>query len=132
GVRPDKGDRCAGRRSPSGSQSAAPGRQARRYPDRRDLCPVPGDKRQELATALSHGQSAVRAMDAVQAWASEQGKGEVKRFVVTGGSKRGWTTWLTGAVDNRVIAIAPMVIVMLNMGAQGPNQLDVWGQYSEQ
>jgi len=77
-------------------------------------------------------KSAVRAMDAVQAWASEQGKGEVKRFVVTGGSKRGWTTWLTGAVDNRVIAIAPMVIVMLNMGAQGPNQLDVWGQYSEQ
>ncbi len=77
-------------------------------------------------------KSAVRAMDAVQAWASEQGKGAVKRFVVTGGSKRGWTTWLTGAVDNRVIAIAPMVIVMLNMGAQGPNQLAVWGQYSEQ
>jgi len=77
-------------------------------------------------------KSAVRAMDAVQAWASEQGKGEVKRFVVTGGSKRGWTTWLTGAVDNRVIAIAPMVIVMLNMGAQGPNELAVWGQYSEQ
>jgi len=77
-------------------------------------------------------KSAVRAMDAVQAWASDRGKGQVKRFVVTGGSKRGWTTWLTGAVDNRVIAIAPMVIVMLNMGAQGPNQLAVWGQYSEQ
>jgi PhoPQ-activated pathogenicity-related protein len=77
-------------------------------------------------------KSAVRAMDAAQAWARERGKGEVKRFVVTGGSKRGWTTWLTGAVDNRVIAIAPMVIVMLNMGAQGPNQLDVWGKYSEQ
>ena len=25
-----------------------------------------------------------------------------------------------------------MVIVMLNLGRQGPNQLDVWGQYSEQ
>jgi PhoPQ-activated pathogenicity-related protein len=25
-----------------------------------------------------------------------------------------------------------MVIVMLNMGPQGPNQLDVWGKYSEQ
>ncbi len=77
-------------------------------------------------------KSAVRAMDAVQAWAREQKKSEVRHFVVTGGSKRGWTTWLTGAVDHRVIAIAPMVIVMLNMGAQGPNQLDVWGKYSEQ
>jgi PhoPQ-activated pathogenicity-related protein len=77
-------------------------------------------------------KSAVRAMDAVQAWAREQDSGDVTRFVVTGGSKRGWTTWLTGAVDHRVIAIAPMVIVTLNMGLQGPNQLDVWGKYSEQ
>jgi PhoPQ-activated pathogenicity-related protein len=76
-------------------------------------------------------KSAVRAMDAVQAWAKQNGK-PVSRFVVTGGSKRGWTTWLTGAVDDRVIAIAPMVIVMLNLGPQGPNQLKVWGQYSEQ
>ena len=67
-------------------------------------------------------KSAVRAMDAVQAWARERGKGEVKQFVVSGASKRGWTTWLTGAVDNRVIAIAPMGIVMLNMATQGPNQ----------
>jgi PhoPQ-activated pathogenicity-related protein len=77
-------------------------------------------------------KSAVRAMDTVQAWAREKERGEIKQFVVTGASKRGWTTWLTGAVDNRVVAIAPMVIVMLNMGMQGPNQLDVWGRYSEQ
>ncbi len=76
-------------------------------------------------------KSAVRAMDALQAWAKGRGK-PAERFVVTGGSKRGWTTWLTGAVDDRVIAIAPMVIVMLNLGQQGPNQLKVWGQYSEQ
>ena len=76
-------------------------------------------------------KSAVRAMDAVQAWAKERGQ-PVARFVVSGASKRGWTTWLTGASDDRVIAIAPMVIVMLNLGPQGPNQLKVWGQYSEQ
>jgi PhoPQ-activated pathogenicity-related protein len=77
-------------------------------------------------------KSAVRAMDAVQAWAKDRGKTPVSRFVVTGASKRGWTTWLTGAVDDRVVAIAPIVIVMLNMSKQGPNQLKVWGNYSEQ
>jgi PhoPQ-activated pathogenicity-related protein len=77
-------------------------------------------------------KSAVRSMDAVQAWAKEIGKPPVGHFVVTGASKRGWTTWLTGAVDPRVVGIAPMVIVTLNMKAQNANQLEVWGKYSEQ
>lgn len=77
-------------------------------------------------------KSAVRAMDAVQAWAKQERQVDVTKFVVTGASKRGWTTWLTSAVDERVVALAPMVIVMLNLGAQGPNQLDVWGAYSVQ
>src|SRR5262249_13227942 len=77
-------------------------------------------------------KSAVRAMDAVEEWSKKEGRPEVKRFVVSGASKRGWTTWLTGAVDKRVAAIAPMVIVTLNMRAQNPHQLEIWGRYSEQ
>jgi PhoPQ-activated pathogenicity-related protein len=77
-------------------------------------------------------KSAVRSMDAVQAWAKGAGRPEVTKFVVAGASKRGWTTWLTGAVDPRVAGIAPMVIVTLNMKAQNANQLAVWGRNSEQ
>ena len=76
-------------------------------------------------------KSAVAAMDAAQQWAEETGE-PVERFVVTGASKRGWTTWLTGAVDDRVAAIAPMVIPTLNMKANTENQMALWGKYSEQ
>jgi len=76
-------------------------------------------------------KSAVAAMDAVQDVAAERGD-PIERFVVTGASKRGWTTWLTGSVDDRVAAIAPLVIPTLNMKANTENQLELWGVYSEQ
>jgi PhoPQ-activated pathogenicity-related protein len=62
-------------------------------------------------------KSAVRAMDAVtELLAGEAGgKTSLKKFVVAGGSKRGWTTWLTAAVDRRVVAIVPIVIDVLNV-----------------
>ncbi len=76
-------------------------------------------------------KSLVKAMDALQDFAKSEWKTEVKSFVVSGGSKRGWTTWLTGASDPRVKAIAPVVIDTLNMQKQLPHQLASYGAYSE-
>jgi PhoPQ-activated pathogenicity-related protein len=77
-------------------------------------------------------KSAVRAMDAVQEFVEKETKGKIQKWVVAGASKRGWTTWLTGAVDPRVKAIAPMVIDMLNMKAQTDWAEKVYGKQSEQ
>jgi PhoPQ-activated pathogenicity-related protein len=62
-------------------------------------------------------KAAVRAMDTITAFArtAEGGSLTVDRFVVSGASKRGWTTWTTAAVDKRVVAIAPLVIDLLNI-----------------
>ena len=62
-------------------------------------------------------KAAVRALDTITAFcgSSEGSNIKVDAFVVTGGSKRGWTTWTTAAVDKRVVAIIPFVIDLLNL-----------------
>ena len=77
-------------------------------------------------------KTAVRAMDAVQEFTKKELNTMVNSFIVTGASKRGWTTWLTGANDSRVMAIAPMVIDVLNMPVSLEYQLEVWKDYSVQ
>lgn len=76
-------------------------------------------------------KSLVRAMDVLQAVSKEEWKTELKSFVVSGASKRGWTSWMTGAADSRVKAIAPLVIDMLNFGKQLPHQVLSFGKPSE-
>src|SRR5689334_8106811 len=77
-------------------------------------------------------KSAVKAMDTITAFcgSDEGGKVKVDKFFVAGGSKRGWTTWTTAAVDNRVIGIAPIVIDLLNIRPSFHHHFEVYGFYA--
>ena len=49
-------------------------------------------------------------MDTVTDYVQKKFSNTVSTFIIVGASKRGWTTWTTGAVDKRVIAIVPIVM----------------------
>jgi PhoPQ-activated pathogenicity-related protein len=90
-----------------------------------------GDERWPARLPMT--KSAVRAMDAIAAFVKspEGGGGAVNRFVVSGASKRGWTTWTTAAVDSRVVAIVPAVIDMLNVEPSFVHHWRAYGAWSE-
>ncbi|MEM9144076.1 MAG: PhoPQ-activated protein PqaA family protein, partial [Bacteroidota bacterium] len=77
-------------------------------------------------------KSAVRGMDAIQEFSKQGLNKDITRFTLAGASKRGWTTWLTGASDTRVEAIGPMVIDVLNMPVSLDYHLTAWKEYSIQ
>jgi len=89
-------------------------------------------KDDEWLVRLAMVKSGVKAMDAVQEFMASDagGKFKVDQFVVSGGSKRGWTTWLVGAVDERVIAIMPTVIDALNSEAVTRHHFEAYGFFS--
>lgn len=74
-------------------------------------------------------KAAVRAMDTVVSFLAKENT-TIDSFVVTGGSKRGWTTWTTAIVDKRVVAIIPIVIDLLNVIPSFQHHLAVYGYYA--
>ena len=75
-------------------------------------------------------KSVVKAMDVLQSFSKKEWSSSIDKFIVAGASKRGWTTWLTAAIDPRTSAIAPLVIDTLNMREQMSRQLQAFGAYS--
>ena len=85
-----------------------------------------GEERWPARMAMT--KSAVAAMDAIQSLMEQQDISEtVSKFVIAGASKRGWTTWTTGAVDARVEAMIPIVIDLLNLEPSFKHHWSVYG-----
>ena len=78
-------------------------------------------------------KSVMRGMDALKEFIGSilPAAPPLKDFILTGASKRGWTTWLAAVADPRVKAIIPQVYDNLNIFAQMPHQIEVWHAYSE-
>jgi PhoPQ-activated pathogenicity-related protein len=104
---------------------------------------APGKRDATWIDLMPMTKSIVKAMDAVTEWAAttsvletvvrknaakknvnknakENAKTEyvavppLTKFIVAGASKRGWATWMTAAVDARIVAAVPIVMDMLN------------------
>ncbi|MFI4966827.1 MAG: PhoPQ-activated protein PqaA family protein [Caulobacterales bacterium] len=77
-------------------------------------------------------KSGTQAMTAIQQYLASEAGGKLKidGFVVSGGSKRAWTTWLVGALDKRVIAIIPIVINVLDVDATTRHHWEAMGYFS--
>jgi len=75
-------------------------------------------------------KASILAMDAIQQYVDTlDDVPTVKRFAVGGASKRGWTTWMVGAMeDPRVVGIVPIVAPVANLV---PQLNEMWESYGE-
>jgi PhoPQ-activated pathogenicity-related protein len=84
------------------------------------------------AAYLPMTKSVIKAMDAMQMAANDLNLSHVPdEFVLVGFSKRGAITWLSAAVDDRVVAISPGVFDTLNFAPSTENQRATYGEFAE-
>jgi PhoPQ-activated pathogenicity-related protein len=75
-------------------------------------------------------KSVVRSMDTIQALGRKHALTPVSRFIVAGHSKRGHTSWLSAAVDERIRGVIPVALDTLNTPAQIPHHREVFAGLS--
>lgn len=86
----------------------------------------------EYLARLPMTKAVVRAMDAIQEFVNTLNPNipRVYDFLLAGGSKRGWTTWTTAAVDKRVKIIVPIVMPIVGMHDIIDEMYRVYGEWS--
>ena len=79
-------------------------------------------------------KASVRGLDAMTEFIAQKHPElgcQLDYYSVAGASKRGWTTWLMGAVDSsRVMAIAPVVLDAINFVAVEHHQWQSYGGWT--
>ena len=62
-------------------------------------------------------QATIASMNIMKDFIGNKGD-KVEGFILSGGSKRGWTTWLTATMDKRVKGIFPTAFNNFNIAVQ--------------
>ncbi len=75
-------------------------------------------------------KATVRAMDAIDAFMVNRLSKTPNGYLLVGASKRGWTAWLTAAVDARVKGIIPLVFDALKFRSCLANHYKAYGGWS--
>jgi len=89
------------------------------------------DERYQWIGHFPMAKATVRGMDTIAAFATEHLKlPEIKRFGVSGASKRGWSAWLTAAADQRIEVMAPIVMDMCNFHPNLHHQYRAYGGWT--
>ena len=88
------------------------------------------DDSAEWLSRLPMTAAAQRAMDTVTEVVESNTPNTVDTFMTAGASKRGWTTWTTAIFDDRVVAIAPAVIDLLNIKPSFRHHWRAYGEWS--
>ncbi len=85
----------------------------------------------EVVAYVPMVRGAVRSMDAMSDFIQQMLGSPTTHFTISGGSKRGWTAWLTGAMDpERVVAIVPVVWDAINLSEVFHHQYQNYGGWS--
>jgi len=85
---------------------------------------------EEWPVHLPMVKSVVKGIDAAFEYLDDIGYSALNKVSLIGDSKRGWTAWLAGAVDDRVVAILPAVIDVLDIAESLEQQWESVGYYS--
>jgi PhoPQ-activated pathogenicity-related protein len=72
------------------------------------------------------------ALDVAQEVFADEWDMKIDTFTALGASKRGWATFLSAAIDDRITGAIPIVIDMLNLKAHLNLQVAAWGTHSRQ
>jgi PhoPQ-activated pathogenicity-related protein/D-alanyl-D-alanine dipeptidase len=74
-------------------------------------------------------KSVIKAMDATQQIISQEADFQIKHFVLSGESKRGWAIWLAALSDDRVNGLVPIVNNVLNIKKVLDNTFATYNQW---